>query len=89
MLQQAEPGQQQQQLDNMDLPALFWDTLPADAEQHPDYAALQALAEEDPPEVRAENFKVGMLGDGWTGRAQKQSRTCCGHYLGGVYASSL
>jgi tetratricopeptide (TPR) repeat protein len=40
------------------LPALFWDTMPDDPESHPDFAALQALAEESTPEERAENFKT-------------------------------
>ncbi len=46
------------QLDNSELPALFWDTMPEDAEQHPDYAALQALRDEATPEERAETYKV-------------------------------
>jgi hypothetical protein len=45
-------------LDDIDLPALFWDSIPDGAEEHPDYVALQALAEESTPEERAENFKV-------------------------------
>lgn len=45
-------------LDNKDLPALFWDSMPDNAEEHPDYVAMQALAEESTPEERAENFKA-------------------------------
>ncbi|KAF8072387.1 ttc4 [Scenedesmus sp. PABB004] len=40
------------------LPALFWESMPDNAEEHPDYVALQALAEESTPEERAENFKT-------------------------------
>lgn len=42
----------------LNLPALFWDHVPEGAEQHADYAAMQALAEESTPEERAENFKA-------------------------------
>ncbi|MEW5307249.1 MAG: hypothetical protein WDW36_009657 [Sanguina aurantia] len=45
-------------LDNADLPAIFWDSMPETAEQHADYAGLQAMAEESTLEERAENFKV-------------------------------
>lgn len=50
----------QQPADDPDagLPALFWDTIPDNAEDHPDYIALKALEEESTPEERAENFKV-------------------------------
>lgn len=44
---------------NAGLPALFWDSIPDNAEDHPDYIALKALDEETTPEERAENFKVG------------------------------
>jgi len=44
--------------ESADLPALFWDAMPDDAEAHPDFLALQALAEESTPAERAENFKV-------------------------------
>jgi hypothetical protein len=43
---------------NAGLPALFWDTIPDNAEDHPDYIALKALDDETTPEERAENFKV-------------------------------
>lgn len=43
---------------NEGLPALFWDTIPDNAEDHPDYIALKALEDESTPEERAENFKV-------------------------------
>ncbi|WIA28095.1 hypothetical protein OEZ86_010677 [Tetradesmus obliquus] len=43
--------------DNADLPALFWDSMPDNAEEHPDYIAMKALEEESTPEERAENFK--------------------------------
>jgi hypothetical protein len=45
-------------LDNADLPALFWDSMPEGAQQHPDMMALEALKEECTPEERAETFKV-------------------------------
>lgn len=44
--------------DNAALPALFWDTMPEQYEEQPDYVALKALEEESTPEERAENFKV-------------------------------
>lgn len=41
------------------LPALFWDTIPEDAEEHADYAGIQALInDETTPDETAENFKV-------------------------------
>lgn len=40
------------------LPALFWDHMPENPEEHPDFLAMQALAEESSPEERADNFKV-------------------------------
>lgn len=46
--------------DNADLPALFWDSMPDNAEEHPDYIAMKALEEESTPEERAENFKVSL-----------------------------
>jgi hypothetical protein len=46
-------------LNNQDLPSMFWDTMPENPEEHPDYMAMQALAEESTPEERAENFKAG------------------------------
>lgn len=49
-------------LNNQDLPSLFWDTMPEKPEEHPDYIAMQALAEESTPEERAENFKAGLCG---------------------------
>ena len=44
-------------LDPASLPALFWDEMPEDPNAHPDFMAMQALAEECTPEERAENFK--------------------------------
>lgn len=44
--------------ENADLPALFWDAMPENPEEHPDFVAMQALAEESTLEERAENFKV-------------------------------
>jgi hypothetical protein len=40
------------------LPALFWDENPEDAENHPDYAALKALEGEMTLEERAASFKA-------------------------------
>jgi hypothetical protein len=45
-------------LDPSSLPCLFWDDLPDNPDEHPDYMALQAIAEECTPEERAENYKV-------------------------------
>ncbi|CAD7703396.1 unnamed protein product [Ostreobium quekettii] len=42
---------------NEELPALFWDETPERPEEHPDYAALEALREESTPEENAENYK--------------------------------
>eukprot|EP00878_Enallax_costatus_P030282 GHUV01032957.1.p1 GENE.GHUV01032957.1~~GHUV01032957.1.p1 ORF type:complete len:285 (+),score=43.68 GHUV01032957.1:425-1279(+) len=44
--------------ENAELPALFWDNMPDNPEEHPDFLAMQALAEESTPEERAENFKA-------------------------------
>jgi hypothetical protein len=44
--------------ENASLPALFWDTIPENAQDHPDYVALKAIEEESTPEERAESFKV-------------------------------
>lgn len=49
---------QQGSLRNEDLPAMFWDALPENAEEHPDMAAIQALLAESTPEELAENFRV-------------------------------
>jgi hypothetical protein len=46
--------------DDANLPALFWENMPDNAEEHPDYIALKALEEESTPEERAENFKVSL-----------------------------
>lgn len=46
--------------ENASLPALFWDTIPENAQDHPDYVALKAIEEESTPEERAESFKVRM-----------------------------
>lgn len=51
-------GQLQQQDPNEGLHPLFWDSIPDNAEEHPDYIALKALDDETTPEERAENFKV-------------------------------
>eukprot|EP00775_Hariotina_reticulata_P012859 gene12859-12986_t len=50
--------QQRPEDEHANLPALFWDSMPDNAEEHPDYIALKALAEESTPEERAENFKT-------------------------------
>jgi hypothetical protein len=42
----------------MDLPALFWDSMPENPEEHPDYAAFQAIEEECTPEERAASHKA-------------------------------
>lgn len=56
-----EQSKQPQPLDeNADLPALFWDALPENAEEHPDFAAIEALKAECTPEERAENYKAGL-----------------------------
>lgn len=52
--------QQQPEDEHANLPALFWDSMPDNAEDHPDYIALKALEEESTPEERAENFKVSI-----------------------------
>jgi hypothetical protein len=49
-------------LDPASLPALFWDEMPERPEDHPDYAGLQALADECTPEERAETFKARPAG---------------------------
>jgi hypothetical protein len=46
--------------DNANLPALFWESMPDNPEDHPDYIALKALEEESTPEERAEKFKVSL-----------------------------
>jgi hypothetical protein len=48
--------------ENASLPALFWDTIPENAQDHPDYVALKAIEEESTPEERAESFKVSSRG---------------------------
>jgi hypothetical protein len=60
---EVEEIRPQQEDPNAGLPALFWDTIPENAEYHPDYIALKALEEETPPEERAENFKVGLAAE--------------------------
>jgi len=45
-------------LDNMELPAMFWDEMPENAESHPDYMAMQALRDECTPEELANTAKV-------------------------------
>lgn len=59
-------------LDNKDLPALFWDEMPENAEEHPDMVALQALIDESSPEERAGNFKEQGNQALKTGLAQKK-----------------
>ncbi|KAI3438195.1 hypothetical protein D9Q98_000632 [Chlorella vulgaris] len=49
---QPPPG-----LRNEDLPALFWDEMPADGSEHPDAAALQAIMADTTPEEQVEGFK--------------------------------
>ncbi|GBF91215.1 hypothetical protein Rsub_04884 [Raphidocelis subcapitata] len=44
-------------LDPAALPCLFWDEMPDKPEEHPDYAALQAIADECTPEERADSFR--------------------------------
>jgi hypothetical protein len=52
-------NQNQQQPDpNAGLHPLFWDSIPDNAEEDPNYIALKALDDETTPEERAENFKV-------------------------------
>lgn len=45
-------------LKDEELPSLFWETMPDNVEDHPDYAAMQALRDECTPEERAETCKV-------------------------------
>lgn len=40
-----------------DVPALFWDEMPDNAEENPDLAAINALIDESTPEERALSFK--------------------------------
>jgi hypothetical protein len=54
----TSPGCADDPLDPASLPALFWDEMPEKPEEHPDYMALQAIADECTPEERAEGFKV-------------------------------
>lgn len=42
---------------NQDLPAIFWDEMPENAEDNPDMAAINSILEESTPEERALNFK--------------------------------
>ena len=44
-------------LRNEDLPAAFWDALPAD-QDHPDQLAIEALRAESSPDEQAETHKV-------------------------------
>lgn len=53
------PKQVEQKKPEEPLPALFWDTMPENAEDNPDFAAMEALRAESTPEERAETFKVG------------------------------
>jgi len=50
-------------LDNADLSAIFWDALPSNVEEHPDYIAMQAIEEEMTPEERADSLKARPPGD--------------------------
>jgi hypothetical protein len=45
-------------LGNENLPALFWDALPDNPEEHPDYAGLLAVDDESTPDERAHTLKV-------------------------------
>lgn len=40
------------------LPAAFWDEYPENAENHADYAAINAILEESTPDERAETYKA-------------------------------
>jgi len=44
-------------IDNADLSTLFWDSVPENADEHPDKLAIDALLEEDTLEERAANLK--------------------------------
>ena len=44
-------------LKNEELPALFWDDMPDNAEENPDMAAINAIIDETSPEERAMGFK--------------------------------
>lgn len=57
-------------LQDEDLPAAFWESLPED-EDNADLAAIRALEAESTPEERAENFKV--RDSHWRGSAGYQS----------------
>jgi hypothetical protein len=67
--------------DDADLPALFWESMPDNAEEHPDYIALKALEEESTLEERAENFKVSLehasVLPSVTGRSGSSSSSSC------------
>ncbi|KAF5838388.1 hypothetical protein DUNSADRAFT_2924 [Dunaliella salina] len=53
-----EPPNNGPVLDNMELPAMFWDEMPENAEAHPDYMAMQAMRDECTPEELANTAKV-------------------------------
>ncbi|KAL4450020.1 hypothetical protein ABPG77_010689 [Micractinium sp. CCAP 211/92] len=55
--QQVAPAAPPPGLRNEDLPALFWDELPENDEEHPDAAAIKAIMADTTPEEQAEGFK--------------------------------
>jgi hypothetical protein len=57
MAEPAGAGDATASLKNDDLPALFWDEMPDNAEDNPDMAAIQAAIDESSPEERAAGFK--------------------------------
>ena len=52
------------ELRNEELPAAFWDELPAEQSAHPDLLAVNAILEEASPDERAETYKVWFLEEG-------------------------
>jgi len=55
---QCNNGPPKPELDNMELPAMFWDEMPENASDHPDYMAMEALRAECTPEELANTAKV-------------------------------
>jgi hypothetical protein len=58
--QQPRPSKPEIDNSNMELPAIFWDSMPENAEEHPDFAAFKAIEDECTPEERAGSMKVPM-----------------------------
>ncbi len=56
--EQQRRGPQVEQEDHANLHPLFWETMPENPEDHPEYAAIQALRDEATPEERANTHKV-------------------------------